>query len=145
MIYESTFSDILGIMVFYFLIGSANTDSLGTVSLHIFANIFGTIAISFIISYILILVFQNITTKVKLFLLISVLILLYSVAKLMHLSSLLIILVFGLVLQNRHIFFPGKLRNLIKEKPLQEISNNFRNLIINCFRGYSNNSRYLFC
>ena len=126
MIYESTFSDILGIMIFYFLIGTTDADSLGVVSLHLFANIFGTIAISFIISYVLILVFQNITTQVKLFLLISVLILLYSVAKLMHLSSLLIILVFGLVLQNRHIFFAGKLKNLIKEKPLQEISNNFR-------------------
>jgi cell volume regulation protein A len=126
MIYESTFSDILGIMIFYFLIESANAESLGVVSLHLFANVFGTVAISFIISYVLIFVFQNITTEVKLFLLISVLILLYSVAKLMHLSSLLIILVFGLVLQNRHIFFAGKLKKLLKEKTLQEISNNFR-------------------
>ncbi len=126
MIYESTFSDILGIMVFYFLIESASAESVGEISLRLMVNIFGTIAVSFAVSYVLILIFQNIRTQVKLFLLIAVLILLYSLAKLMHLSSLMIILVFGLVLQNRHIFFGGKLKNLIREDSLKEISSNFR-------------------
>ncbi len=126
MIYESTFSDILGIMAFYFLIGSMSAESAGEVSMNLIINVFGTIIVSFIVSYVLILIFQNIRTQVKLFLLIAVLILLYSTAKLMHLSSLMIILVFGLVLQNRHIFFAGKLKNLIKEDALKEISNNFR-------------------
>ncbi len=126
MIYESTFSDILGIMVFYFLIGSLDTKTAGEAGLNLVINILGTIAVSFLVSYVLILVFQNIRTQVKLFLLIAVLILLYSLAKLMHLSSLMIILVFGLVLQNRHIFFAGKLKTLIREDTLQEISNNFR-------------------
>ena len=40
-------------------------------------------------------VFQNITGNVKLFLLIATLLLLYAVGKMFHLSSLLIILVFG--------------------------------------------------
>ena len=126
MIYESTFSDILGIMLFYFLVESASAESVGEVSMNLILNIIGTVAVSFAVSYVLILIFQNIRTQVKLFLLIAVLILLYSLAKLMHLSSLMIILVFGLVLQNRHIFFGGKLKTLIKEEPLNEISNNFR-------------------
>ena len=126
MIYESTFSDILGIMVFYFIIEGANAESTGEFGMHIFMNLVGTIALSFAISYLLIFTFQNIRTELKLFLLIAILILLYSVAKLMHFSSLLLILVFGMVLQNRSIFFPGKLRNLLKESSLSEISNNFR-------------------
>ncbi|HYW96126.1 MAG TPA: cation:proton antiporter [Bacteroidales bacterium] len=126
MIYESTFSDILGIMVFYFLLESASAESVGEISLHLFVNVFGTVAVSFMVSYILILIFQNIRTQVKLFLLIAVLVLLYSLAKLMHLSSLMIVLVFGLVLQNRHIFFAGKLKSLLREDSLKEISNNFR-------------------
>jgi len=126
MIYESTFSDILGIMVFYFLIQSSNAETIGGIGVNLMVNVVGTVIISFVISYVLILIFQNITTKVKLFLLIAVLILLYSVAKLMHLSSLMIILIFGLVLQNRHIFFAGKLKKLIREDSLKEISNNFR-------------------
>ncbi len=126
MIYESTFSDILGIMVFYFLVESASAESVGEIGFNLMINVFGTIAISFVVSYVVILIFQNIRTQVKLFLLIAVLVLLYSLAKLMHLSSLMIILVFGLVLQNRHIFFAGKLKNLLREDALKEISNNFR-------------------
>ncbi len=126
MIYESTFSDILGIMFFYFIIQNTSSNGIGEMGMNLLLNIIGTIIISFAISYILILIFQNIRTQVKLFLLISVLVLLYSLAKLMHMSSLLIILVFGLVLQNRHIFFAGPLKSLLKEEPLKEISNNFR-------------------
>ena len=126
MVYESTFSDILGIMFFYFLIQSANTSNFTQISINLILNVLATVSISFVVSYLLILVFQNIKTQVKLFLLISVLILLYSIAKLMHLSSLLIILVFGLMLENRHIFFAGSFKNLINEKSLQEISSNFR-------------------
>ncbi len=125
MIYESTFSDILGIMLFYFIIQSTNTNGIGEMGLNLFLNVIGTITVSFAVSYILILIFQNIRTQVKLFLLISVLVLLYALAKLMHMSSLLIILVFGLVLQNRHIFFAGRLKNLLKENQLKEISSNF--------------------
>lgn len=126
MIYESTFSDILGIMVFYFTIESIHSESATALSFHIIFNILSTIAISFFISYLLIFTFQKIRTEVKLFLLIAVLILLYSIAKMMHFSSLLIILVFGLVLQNRHIFFPGKLKLLLDESVLKDISLNFK-------------------
>lgn len=126
MIYESTFSDILGIMVFYLLIESYHSESFGAISLNIIFNVLGTLFISFLVSYLLVLVFQNIRTQVKLFLLISVLILLYSIAKLMHFSSLLLILVFGLVLQNREIFFRGTMKKLLKEESLKEIGNNFR-------------------
>lgn len=126
MIYESTFSDILGIMIFYFIISRTHMESTGEFGLHIILNLIETIAISFILSYILIFVFQKITTNLKLFLLIAVLILLYSVAKLMHFSSLLLILVFGMVLQNRDIFFFGRLKKKLKEDALKEISSNFK-------------------
>ncbi|MCF8381086.1 MAG: cation:proton antiporter [Bacteroidales bacterium] len=126
MIYESTFSDILGIMIFYFSIESIHSESASELGWHIFSNILITVVISFIISYLLIFIFQKIKTEVKLFLLIAVLILLYSIAKMMHFSSLLIILVFGLVLQNRHIFFPGKMKKILDESVLKEISLNFK-------------------
>jgi len=126
MIYESTFSDILGIMVFYFIIAGSETESGGELGFHIVLNLSETILMSFAISYLLIFVFQKIKSELKLFLLIAVLILLYSVAKLLHLSSLLLILVFGMVLQNRNIFFPGKLRKFLDEKTLGSISNNFK-------------------
>ena len=110
MIYESTFSDILGIMLFYFLISSLEASSFGEMSLAVLLNLTLTVLVSVAASYFLIFLFQKIRTELKLFLLIAVLILLYSLSKMFHLSSLLIILVFGMILSNRQLFFPGKLR-----------------------------------
>lgn len=125
MIYESTFSDILGIMFFYFLLGSAETTTTAGVVWEVSSSILITIALSIIISYSLVLLLQKLTTKVKLFFLIAVLVLLYSTGKMFHLSSLLIIMVFGLVLSNHAIFFRGKLKKLIDETALKHILEDF--------------------
>ncbi|MBW8048935.1 MAG: sodium:proton exchanger [Cytophagales bacterium] len=126
MIYESTFADILGIMFFYFLIGNAGESSAKVVVLDIIGNVSLTIIISIVISYALVLVFQNVSTQIKLFLLIAVLLLLYSIGKLFHLSSLLIILVFGLVLHNHTLFFRGFLKKWLKTERVENILDNFR-------------------
>jgi NhaP-type Na+/H+ or K+/H+ antiporter len=76
--------------------------------------------------YLLIILFQKIRTELKLFLLIAVLILLYAISKMFHLSSLLIILVFGLMLSNRNIFFPGKLRVFLDDRQMTGIFSNFK-------------------
>jgi len=111
-IYESTFSDIMGIMMFYFLVGEMNPASQGGVG-GFALNIVLTIIISIIASYAIILVFQEIKSQAKLFLLIAVLLLLYAIGKQLHLSSLLIILIFGLVIANMKLFFKGKLANFL--------------------------------
>ncbi|MEQ8927296.1 MAG: cation:proton antiporter [Fulvivirga sp.] len=125
MIYESTFSDILGIMYFYFLVGNIGSSSAQAVVWDITLNIFITILISVVSSYALVLIFQRLKTQVKLFLLIAVLLLLYSVGKLFHLSSLLIILIFGLVLNNYKLFFRGKLASFVDVKSVHSILSNF--------------------
>ncbi|AXT55265.1 cation:proton antiporter [Aquimarina sp. MMG015] len=111
-VYESTFSDILGIMMFYFLTGKLNPAEDAGVSGFAF-NLIITIIISLIASYGIILIFQKIKSQVKLFLLIAVLLLLYGVGKKMHLSSLIIILIFGLVIANMKLFFQWKLEGLL--------------------------------
>jgi NhaP-type Na+/H+ or K+/H+ antiporter len=89
------------------------------------SNIGITLLISIVVSYVLVLLVQNIRSQVKLFLLIAILVLFYSVAKMFHLSSLLIVLVFGLVLRNRQVFFFGPLRKLIKEDSMKDIFKDF--------------------
>jgi len=126
MIYESTFSDILGIMLFYFLISSMEAESVGEMSLDVLLNLTLTVLVSVAASYFLIFLFQKIRTELKLFLLIAVLILLYAISKVFHLSSLLIILVFGMILSNRHIFFPGKMRKWLNEEQMTTIFKNFK-------------------
>lgn len=121
MIYESTFSDILGIMFFYFLIQNAGAESADQVIYSVVGNIIITIVVSIIVSYGLVMLFQRLEGDVKLFMLISVLILLYAIGKQLHLSSLVVILTFGLVLNNNNLFFVGKLKEFINEKTINSI------------------------
>jgi len=51
-----------------------------------------------------------------LFLLIAILLLLYAVGKMFHLSSLIIILIFGMILNNYKVFFRGVLMKLLNEE-----------------------------
>ena len=119
-IYESTFSDIMGIMMFYFLIGSLNPSEDAGVTAFA-GNIALTIGIALIASYAIILVFQRIKSQAKQFLLIAVLLLLYAIGKKMHLSSLIIILIFGLVIANVKLFFPGKTKVFLESERIHQI------------------------
>jgi NhaP-type Na+/H+ or K+/H+ antiporter len=119
-VYESTFSDILGIMMFYFLTGGLNPEEDAGV-VGFFGNLILTVVIALVASYAIILIFQNIKSHIKLFLLIAVLLLLYGLGKKMHLSSLIIILIFGLVIANMKLFFKGKLSKYLKYKQAHHI------------------------
>ena len=79
-IYESTFSDIMGIMMFYFLVSKLNPSEDSSPA-GFTINILLTIVISLIASYAIILIFQKIRNQAKLFLLIAVLLLLYAIGK----------------------------------------------------------------
>jgi Kef-type K+ transport system membrane component KefB len=129
-IYESTFSDILGIMLFYFLTSQlhggtgelgldgeiADTAEHSSGALAYGGKVLITIVVSLIASYGIVLIFQRIKSHVKLFLLIAVLLLLYGIGKKFHLSSLIIILVFGLMIANMRLFFQGPLKKLLNYK-----------------------------
>lgn len=120
-IYESTFSDILGIMMFYFLTGQMDAAEHSSGVPGFAGNVLLTILLSVIVSYLIILIFQNIRSHVKLFLLIAVLLLMYSLGKLMHLSSLIIILIFGLLIANMKMFFRGRLGRWLHLERAQDI------------------------
>lgn len=112
MIYESTFSDILGIMFFYFLKNNRYVESAEQVFKDVSINIVATVLIALVISYLLVILFQKLQMQAKYFLMFSVLVLLYAIGKMFHLSSLIIILFFGLVLNNSNLFFIGPLKGL---------------------------------
>ncbi|MCB0480170.1 MAG: cation:proton antiporter [Flavobacteriales bacterium] len=128
-IYESTFSDILGIMLFYFLIGMLDFAVPATTGGHnggnpvveFFISLGATLLVAFVASYILLIGFQHIKSGAKLFLLISMLLLLYAVGKKMHLSPLIIILVFGLIVRNSKLFFVGPLSRFLDTHKFHEM------------------------
>ena len=119
-IYESTFSDIMGIMMFYFLVGGLDPAG-GSDAVGFAGNITLTIIIAIVASYAIIIVFQQIKSQAKLFLLIAVLLLLYALGKKLHLSSLIIILIFGLIIANRKLFFGGIFSKYLNKDRAEQI------------------------
>ncbi|MBS9767613.1 MAG: cation:proton antiporter [Flavobacteriaceae bacterium] len=127
MIYESTFSDILGIMIFYAARDNINATSVGEASWAISSNLFLTLLVSVVASYFILIIFHRLKGEVKLFLLIAILMLFTSVGKLFHLSTLLLILIFGLMLRNQYLL-PNFIRKQLEHDDFAEVFENF-NLI----------------
>lgn len=130
MIYESTFSDILGIMFFYLLIQNVDAQSGTAVIGSVLFNILATVGLSLLICYILIFVLQKITSGAKLFLTIAVLLMLYGIGKIYHLSPLILILAFGLMLNNHKLFWRGKLTQFVDDHKIARIQNDFHLLTV---------------
>jgi Kef-type K+ transport system membrane component KefB len=113
LVIEAAFSDILGIMLFYFILDSVDIKGAGSIGLHVIENIGLTLLIAVAFGYLIIILIQKVTGEVKLFLPIAVLVLLYATGKLFHLSSLIFVLAFGLMLNNVGLFFKGFLKPFV--------------------------------
>ena len=98
LVYEASFSDIIGIIVFnYFIAG----DVMKWKSIGMFGvNIGLSIVLSLLLSFLLLIILAKTRLNIKFFLIFSLLILIYAGGKIFHLPSLLIILAFGLLINN---------------------------------------------
>ena len=114
--------------MFQVIIGSLATGKIMS-STEIGTKLGLSIIFSVFISILLIYLFQKIKGHVKLFLLFSILILLYSVGEILHLSSLLIVLIFGIILNNYKSVFKGFLENLIEHEKVNHIQDEFKVII----------------
>lgn len=106
-IYESSFSDILGIIIFNFAVSNQ----------HITVGSFGQLAVNTILILLLSVVacvtllylMGRLRHHIKFFLIISILIMVYAIGQSFHLSALVLILSFGLFLNNadtiKHAWF----------------------------------------
>jgi len=102
-IYESSFSDILGIMLFNIIL--VNESVSGSTILHFGIETLLLLSTALVFCFGLLFVMSRMTHHVKFFLIISILILIYAVGKQFHLSSLILILMFGLFLENSELIF----------------------------------------
>lgn len=130
LIYESTFSDILGIMVFYMIIENVDVEGIRQLSFAIGSNIVLTLVISVVLSYVLLYVIQNIRGEVKFFLFLAVLVLLYAIGKMFHLSSLIIILMFGLLLRNHRVLLFWKLDKWLVDSKIDAVFDQFKMITV---------------
>ena len=102
-IYESTFSDILGIVIFNYSIQQVGlNESLISLTpiIQLGIQILGIIFLSLVITYLLARLIQGIDHHVKFFLILALLILVYAIGKYFHFPSLLTIFIFGIFLGN---------------------------------------------
>lgn len=115
-IYESTFSDILGIMIFNYAIRQFESEQvlIGAEPLiSLVLQILGVIMISLLITYVLFRLMQQIDHNVKFFLILALLILVYAFGKLLHLPALVTIFIFGIFMSNVKSLLPRFLRNYL--------------------------------
>jgi cell volume regulation protein A len=116
-IYESSFSDILGVISFNFLLinETINLNAFGTFGLQLVIILFISIIATLGLAYLL----NKINHKIKFIPIIILIVLIYSISKLFHLPSLIFILIFGLTLANIEIL---KTKSWLKRFNLKRLS-----------------------
>jgi Kef-type K+ transport system membrane component KefB len=115
-----SFSDILGIMLFNYVIGS-EIGSFGSI-LELFVSLFLIVLVSLASTFLLLLLLNYSRSHAKFYLIFASLILVYSVSKIFHLPSLLLILVFGVMLNNAGLFIKGKLASYLHPERLKLVT-----------------------
>jgi potassium/hydrogen antiporter len=101
-VYESSFSDIIGILVFDFML--IYSDSIGIGILNFTIGGIATVIVGFIVTAVLAALLYKIKYHINYVIILTFVIMTYSLAKLVHLPALMLILVFGLVLSNIRFF-----------------------------------------
>jgi len=128
LVYEASFSDIIGILVFNYFIG----DKIFTVAAigMFFLNIAIAIVLSLVFSILLFIVLTKTTLKIKFFLVFALLIILYEGGKMLSLPSLLIILVFGLLMNNWDLVRVPRILNFFPKEKVEETTHLLHSLTV---------------
>ena len=127
-IYESSLSDVMGVLFFNFIalnedINQASFTFFGLqVLIMIVVSIIATFGLSFLLG--------KINHHVKFVPLILLVVLIYEISKVLHLPALIFILIFGLSLGNLHLFSGIKWLNKIKTDDFEEQIEKFKDLTI---------------
>ena len=120
LIYEASFSDVLGIMAFNFLAAGQ------VITLRSVAWFAGSIPVAIVLSvavcFALMLLLVKNRINVKFFLVFAVLIVIYVGGKMMNLPSLIAIMMFGLVVNNWELIRWKPLKNYFSDESVDEVA-----------------------
>jgi Kef-type K+ transport system membrane component KefB len=126
-IYESSFSDIIGIMIFnFFLLNETSVlksilGFIGDSALTLLIAMISTAAIAFLL--------YRINYHINYVIILTSIILVYSLAEIVHLPALLLIIVFGLVLSNNQLIEFDFIRRRIDFRKFSEDVDSFRKIL----------------
>jgi len=116
-VYESIFSDIVGILAFNLVIQENFLQ--GVFVFVTLLDLVQVVVLSVAFSLGLTLLIDRIRHHLKFFFILAVLILVYTLGKIFHLPTLLLVLVFGLLLGNLPLWTVGKLSHWVRRRHLQ--------------------------
>ena len=124
-VYESAFAGIIGVLVYNFLLVSRQ--SVWSAVWYFARDTLVMALLSLGCCFLLLYLIGRINHRIKFLPIISVLFLVYAIAESNHLSPLLLILIFGLFLNNTELFIRGQLSRILKndlfEKELDQLKN----------------------
>ncbi|MCC6286371.1 MAG: cation:proton antiporter [Chitinophagaceae bacterium] len=119
LVYEASFSDIIGILVFNYF--TAEEVLTGKSILLFGGSIIFSILLSLVLSVILFIIMAKTKLNIKFFLIFSLLILIYTSGKLLHLPSLIIIIMFGMMINNWELIRFKWIQKLFPIKQIEPI------------------------
>ncbi len=126
-IYESSFSDIFGIILFDFIL--LKFDSLGIGLLHLGFSAVLTVLIAVAVTIVLGFLLHKITYHVNYVVIMTVVILVYSLGEFANLPSLLLVLTFGLMMSNNQLLANTPVKRYIDFGKFREDLNSFNRII----------------
>ena len=124
--YESSLSDILGVLFFNFITLNYiyNWDSFGHFGLHLLIILVGSFVATIILTFLL----SKIDHHIKFAPIILLIILIYTISKIYHLPGLIFILLFGLFMNNFTLFKNIKIFKRLDFSVLEKESQSFKEL-----------------
>ncbi len=130
-VYESTFSDILGIVIFnYCILQTVSKKPIidMTPMIQLGGQVLLIIFLSLLITYFLAKLIQKIDHHVKFFLIIAILILVYAIGKFFHFPTLLTIFIFGIFLGKGGELLPNFMKKSVDVEKTKNSLNEFHML-----------------
>ena len=126
-IYESSLSDIMGVLLFYALLeGEGN---FGTRAITSFGTVLISLGVGFLSALLLYWLISRIEAHVRFVPMIAGVALLYAAGKLMHLAPLVIVMVVGLMLNNMGLFQPLPFVKTILSYNFRDELDTFKHLV----------------
>ncbi len=120
LVYEASFSDIIGILFFNFIVAN---ETLSFISVgNLFISILVSVLLSLLFSMLLLVILAKSKLNIRFFLIFALLIFLYVSGKLMHLPSLIIILVFGMLMNNWNLVAVKKVQAIFPQQEVEKIT-----------------------
>lgn len=127
MVYVATLSDVIGVLLFNFLRIAADG---GDILQLFIGNVVLTVVSAVLLSALLIALFQRIAHEAKFFLIFALITLLYTLGKIVHLSPLLMVFLFGVALNNPRLFDQLGIPRFLDEDDLSRSVRDFKLVLL---------------